>query len=126
MFELLVLLSQLLDFVATSISQGVSGQTVLSSLQEGLRPFVVDRCRYALSPTDLRYGRLASQTFKNDTDLLICGELTTGDLSDLCDNVISILPLFSTPFRGQGPDYGAKIADFKCFPACRKTLEPLP
>lgn len=57
------------------ILQGVSGQAVLAGLQEGFGSFVVDGCGYTLSPTDLRYRRLASETFKNDTDLLICGEL---------------------------------------------------
>jgi hypothetical protein len=34
--------------------------------------------------------------------------------------------LFLAPFRGQSPEYGAKIADFKSFPACRKRLGLLP
>ncbi len=52
------------------------------------------RYGYALSPTDLRYRRLASEALKNDTDLLICGELTPGSLFDLCDNVFRFCHCF--------------------------------
>lgn len=85
------------------ILQGVSGQAVLAGLQEGFGPFVVDGCGYTLSPTDLRYRRLASETFKNDTDLLICGELTPGGLFDLCNNVFRFCHCFRLLSRVRTP-----------------------
>ena len=66
---------QLANLVAGGVAVRLPGQAVLAGLQEGFGSFVVDGCGYTLSPTDLRYRRLASETFKNDTDLLICGEL---------------------------------------------------
>jgi hypothetical protein len=87
LFQLIVLLPQLLDFITGGISQSISGQAVLACFQKCLGPFVVDTGGDTFSSAYLGYGSFTSETFKNDSDLLICGEFTAGGLLDLCDYV---------------------------------------
>jgi len=72
----------------------VEGEAFGPGPARGTLPGQMQVSGYALLPTDLRYRRPASETFKNDTDLLICGELTPGSLFDLCNNVFRFCHCF--------------------------------
>ena len=107
------------------ISQGVSGQAVFVGLQEGLGPFIVDTD--AAMPSRLQTSYMDVWPLSPSRTIRIFSSAENLRRVAFLICVITSLDfvIVLSSFPGSGPDYGAKIADFKCFPACRKTLEPL-
>ncbi len=48
---------------------------------------MVGRCRYAFLTAQFRDGDLASESFQDDPDLLVCRESLAGGLPDLLDDI---------------------------------------
>ena len=69
-FEWRCLAAKVLNVLGVRLSCGITGQTLLASLQKLLRPTVVQILVNTFFAAQLRNAVLASQTFQYDPDLL--------------------------------------------------------
>ena len=67
----------------------IASQALLSSLQEVLRPAIVQVLRDPLAATQLGNAVLAAQAFLNDPDLLLGLIVLSRRPSDVLDNLLS-------------------------------------
>jgi hypothetical protein len=84
-FQLPVLASQIFDFVTGGFSDGVTSQLFLPCFEKVLAPSVVEVRGDAFSSAQIGDALLASQSFENNADLILRGELPSGSTADLSD-----------------------------------------
>src|SRR3954467_4965573 len=80
---------QIVDLVRGGGPGCIASQALLSSLQEVLRPAIVQVLRDPLAATQLGNSVLAAQAFQNDPDLLLGRIVLARRPSDVLDNLLS-------------------------------------
>jgi len=81
------------DLGTGGLALGVALQTALARLEELLGPVVVEVRADAFATAQLGDGLLAAETFQNDADLFLGGELTAGFTLDLADDFFGVSSL---------------------------------
>ena len=80
---------QILDLVRSCGTSRVTGQALLASLQEGLRPAIVQVLRDTLAAAQLGDAVLAAQAFQNDPDLFLRRILLACRPADVLDDLLA-------------------------------------
>src|SRR3954453_6003287 len=83
------LATQIVDLVRGGGPSRIASQALLSSLQEVLRPAIVQVLRDPLAATQLGNAVLATETFEHDPDLLLGRIMLARRPSDVLDNLLS-------------------------------------
>src|SRR5262249_20220392 len=81
---------QVLDLVRSCGTSRVTGQALLASLQEVLRPAIVQVLRDTLAAAQLGDAVLAAQAFQNDPDLFLRRILLACRPADVLDDLLGM------------------------------------
>ena len=78
-------------FSPGSIPGDISGEPILAGLHEVLEPGVIGAGANAFPAAEVPDGGVAAKAFENNADLLLGGELATGDAFDVPDKLLCFL-----------------------------------